>query len=458
MLKLVLIVSIVISVYANNKITLSKKEQTFLSNHIITCISTSTWEPFNTIQNNKLTGIAVDYWNNIEKQLRIKSKCKIVKNWSTVLYDIKHKKADLTIATTDTAKKEEYAVFSKAYVNFPIVIATKNSVGFISDISMLKNKKIAVGKNYTADHLLKKYYPSYHLIEVDNTNKALKLLCKGKVYAVVDILPVIAYKINKYGYSNIKISGKTPWNFHVKFMLRKDYATILPAINRAIDNITEEEKLYIYKKWVQIKPKTSYTLQEILIILSIFIIISFFIFFYIVHLKQEITKRKILENELEKLATIDKLTSIFNRYKMDISLEKQIEIAKRYKRPLSLIFFDIDHFKHINDTYGHKIGDIVLKQLSHMIQNSIRKSDIFGRWGGEEFLIILPETPKDEAIKIAEKLRRKIEKYKFDKIDRLTCSFGVTDFQENDTAETIMIKVDKKLYLAKETGRNRVKY
>ncbi len=458
MRKVILIIFAIIFLYGKGKITLSKKEQFFLNTHSMVCISTSTWEPFNTIKNHKLTGIAVDYWNNVKKQLQIKSKCKIEKNWSSVLYSIKHKKADLTISTTNTAKKEQYAVFSKAYVSFPIVIATKNSVGFISDMLMLKNKKIAIGKNYTINYLFKKYYPSYHLIEVDNTNQALKLLCKGKVYAVVDILPVIAYKINKYGYSNIKISGKTPWNFHVKFMLRKDYATILPAINRAINNITQEEKLNIYKKWIQIKPSVNYISWEIFIILSIFIIIAFFISFYIIHLKQEIKKRKTLENELEKLATTDRLTSIFNRYKMDISLEEQIEIAKRYKRPLSLIFFDIDHFKHINDTYGHKTGDTVLVQLSKIMQNSIRKSDIFGRWGGEEFLIILPETSKNEAISIAEKLRKKIENYKFDKIDRLTCSFGITDFQKNDTSETIMTRVDKKLYLAKKTGRNKIKY
>jgi len=177
---------------------------------------------------------------------------------------------------------------------------------------------------------------------------------------------------------------------------------------------------------------------------------------WVIYLKKEIKKREELEKELEILATTDRLTSIYNRYKMDISLEKQIEISKRYGRPLSFIYFDIDHFKKINDTFGHKIGDTVLKELSDLIKKSIRKSDIFGRWGGEEFLIILPETKKDVAIELAEKLRRIVQAHKFSKVRNITCSFGVANHRKGDDAQEVIIRIDKRLYVAKERGRNRV--
>jgi len=457
MLRMIIIFAILLPLYSD-KIILTKAEREFIDSHYIKCETTTTWQPFNTTKDGKLSGIAIDYWNIIKKQLHIKSYCTPVNSWSQVLYDIKNKKADISLCTADTPDKRKYAVFTKPYVKYPIVIATKNNVGFISDITLLKDKKIAVGKNYTSAQILKENYPNFHIIEAENIDEALKLLCQDKVYAVIDILPVIAYKINRYEFSSLKISGKTPWNFNVKFMIRNDYGLLVSSINKAIDNITEDEKVRIYSKWIKIKQKGLYSTNDVFIILFAFAIIVFLILFYVGYLRKEIRKRKVLESQLERLATFDKLTNIFNRYKMDLALEEQIEIAKRYNRDLSIIFFDIDHFKLINDDYGHKVGDIVLKELTKLVEKSIRKSDIFGRWGGEEFLIILPETTKEEAILLAEKLRKNIENHKFKKIKILTCSFGVTDYKKDDTFETIITRVDKKLYVAKKSGRNRVKY
>ncbi len=442
--------------YLYKPFILSQKEIKFLKNHTIRCISTATWAPFNTLKDGKLAGIAIDYWNIIKNKLQIDSKCKVANNWTTVLSDIKNKNSDITLATSITPKKKKYAIFSKPYASFPIVLATKKNIGFIPETRALKYKKIAVGKNYSVDELFEENYPKINIVKTKNTDEALKLLEEGKVFAVADILPVIAYKIDKYHFSDIKISGRTKWKFKVRMMVRKDYPELISSINKAIDSISTEEKIKIDRKWMAIRYGNGYSLKYILYIVGISAIIILIILAWIIYLKREISKRKKLEKELERLATIDRLTSIYNRYKMDISLQKHMEISKRYKRPLSFIYFDIDHFKRINDTFGHKVGDLVLIQLCSLIKNSIRKSDIFGRWGGEEFLIILPETKKEEAVELAEKLRQKVQNYKFDKIKHLTCSFGVTSNRENDNPEEIMIRIDKRLYKAKKEGRNRV--
>ncbi len=447
-----------ISNYIYNPLELTKKERLFIKSHIIKCISTPTWAPFNTMKNGKLVGIAIDYWSLIKKRLHLKSKCTIDNSWSNILYRIKHKTADLTISTTITPKREKYAVFSKPYSSFPIVIATRNNIGFISNMDFLKNKTVAVGKNYTIEKLIRKNYPSIKIIETKDTNMALKLVRDGRAFATADILPVIAYNINKYDFSNLKIAGRTPWKFSIRIMVRKDYKELIPAINKAINSITDEEKAKIYDSWISVHYQKGYTKNTILNIFIISIIIILITLTWIYYLQKEIAKRKKLEKELEKLATIDKLTSIYNRYKTDLSLHSQIEISKRYKRPLSLIFFDIDFFKKVNDSYGHKAGDMVLSKLCEIVSRSVRKSDIFGRWGGEEFLIILPETTEDEAISLAEKLRQKIEKYTFDKVKNITCSFGVTNYKNGDNSETIMMRVDKQLYKAKQNGRNRIEF
>ena len=440
----------------NAPLQLSKKEKDFIKSHRFICISTGSWEPFNVLKDNKLEGIGVDYWSSIKKEIGLKDKCILAKSFDEVLNAIKNKKADVVFAIGKTKDREKYALFSKPYCSFPIVIATRNNAGFIAKMSYLQNKIIVVGKNYTAAKLLKEHYPNFHLVEVKDIHTALQMVSNGKAYAAIDILPVISYKINKYSFANLKISGKTPLRFNVRIMVRKNLGELIPLINRAIDVMPKEKKERIYKKWVSvhyqqgIDPKTAY------LVFGIISIILLLIIGWAVHLKKEIARRKLLENELKKLATVDKLTSIYNRYKMDLSLEEQIEIAKRYERPLSIIFFDIDCFKKINDTYGHKVGDKVLKELAHLVSSKLRKSDIFGRWGGEEFLIILPETTKEEAIALAEKLRKYIQTYTFDKINKLTCSFGVTTLQNDDNYKTIITRVDKKLYKAKQNGRNRV--
>ncbi len=440
----------------NASLQLSNKEKDFIKSHRFICISTGSWEPFNVLKDNKLEGIGVDYWNFIKKEIGLKDKCIIAKSFDEVLNAIKNKKADVVFAIGKTKDREKYALFSKPYCSFPIVIATRNDVGFIAEMSYLKDKIIAVGKNYTSTQLLKEHYPNLHLLEVKDINTALNMVSTGKAYAAIDMLPVISYMINKYSFANLKISGKTPLTFHVRIMVRRGLKELIPLINQAIETIPKKIKDKIYKKWISVHYQQGIDPKTAFMLLGIVFIILVLIAGWAIHLKKEIARRKLLENELERLATIDKLTSIYNRYKMDLSLDEQVEIAKRYKRALSVIFFDIDFFKKVNDTYGHKVGDEVLKELVNLVSSHLRKSDIFGRWGGEEFLIILPETTKEEALKLAEKLRKYIQLHKFNKIEKLTCSFGVTSIKENDNSKTIIARVDKKLYKAKQNGRNRV--
>lgn len=162
--------------------------------------------------------------------------------------------------------------------------------------------------------------------------------------------------------------------------------------------------------------------------------------------------------KLEMISMMDVLTKINNRGKLDEEFQKELHKAERYGKVFSLILIDIDHFKKTNDQYGHDSGDKVLVEFARILKENVRKVDILGRWGGEEFLVILPETNRDNAIKVAEKIRRMIEEYAFPVSGKLTASFGVETYQEGDTVKEMFSRVDKKLYLAKEKGRNRVEY
>ena len=161
-------------------------------------------------------------------------------------------------------------------------------------------------------------------------------------------------------------------------------------------------------------------------------------------------------DELRNLSITDPLTGLYNRRRMNELLQEHLENVKRYEDPFSLILFDIDNFKLVNDHFGHNVGDQVLIMIAKITQNSLRKTDFISRWGGEEFLIVLPKTLIEEAVFIAEKLRQEIESATYSPHNKVTCSFGVTQYRDTLEIEEIVNKADNALYQAKNSGKNRV--
>lgn len=159
---------------------------------------------------------------------------------------------------------------------------------------------------------------------------------------------------------------------------------------------------------------------------------------------------------LEKQASTDPLTGIYNRLKLSQQVDSELKRAQRYHSELAVILFDIDHFKRINDNYGHLTGDAVLQDMARVVTKNLRDSDIFARWGGEEFMIVLPGTSVDQARTCAEKLRGIIAGHPFPVPTSVTVSLGVTGAIAEDSRETLTNRADQALYAAKENGRNRV--
>ena len=173
-------------------------------------------------------------------------------------------------------------------------------------------------------------------------------------------------------------------------------------------------------------------------------------------LNHEIQERKNAENELKKLASTDPLTLLFNRRKFQEVLELEINIDRRLRTGLFLIICDIDHFKQLNDKHGHDAGDSVLREFSALLKSILRETDTVARLGGEEFIILIPNTTDKVAVSIAEKLRNGIASHDFKTAGKITASFGITNFLAEDNAETATKRADIALYTAKENGRNRV--
>jgi diguanylate cyclase (GGDEF)-like protein len=189
-------------------------------------------------------------------------------------------------------------------------------------------------------------------------------------------------------------------------------------------------------------------------------------------LKKEIEERKKIANErkqllkelekknkiLKELAITDGLTGLYNHRFLIGRLSEEIAQSNRYSKNLSIIMFDIDHFKNINDTYGHQVGDEVLSKISSTIKNKLREVDIAGRFGGEEFLVILPNTSLENGYKVAEKIRESIMELKWESGKLSVTISGGVGLHKDENVTELITKADKYLYKAKENGRNRIEY
>jgi diguanylate cyclase (GGDEF)-like protein/PAS domain S-box-containing protein len=169
-------------------------------------------------------------------------------------------------------------------------------------------------------------------------------------------------------------------------------------------------------------------------------------------IRHDITDKK----EIEKLSKTDKLTGIYNRLKLDTDLISEINRVNRYRGKLSVIILDIDKFKSVNDRYGHQVGDSVLVDIANIVREHIRRTDIFGRWGGEEFMIICPQTNINAAQNLAEKLRIYVAEHDFETVGKKSASFGVAQYRIGEKGEDMIRRADEALYDAKNSGRNRV--
>lgn len=166
-----------------------------------------------------------------------------------------------------------------------------------------------------------------------------------------------------------------------------------------------------------------------------------------------------LEEQIAHVTTIsetDQLTQIYNRMRLSSIIEYEWNQNKRYSSSVTLVMFDIDHFKQINDRYGHDVGDLVLIEMCKLVSDNIRKTDSIGRWGGEEFMLVLPKSNGNEGIQAAEKIRRIIEGNLFTTAGKVTCSFGVAECMEVECITQWLKNVDLAMYEAKESGRNQV--
>ena len=450
--------------YKGGHIELNKNEIAYLDTNVIKYCINPDGLPFEGInEKGEHTGMSSDYYNLFEKMLSAKFELVKTKNWNESINYIKEHKCDMLALGMETPERKKYLNFTSSYLEVPLVVATRIEVPFINHILDLEGEKVGIIKGDAFVKILRQKYPSLNIIEVEDINEGLDSVKNGQLFAFIDTLASIGYEFQQNYFGELKIAGKIPENLKLSIAVIKEDKILLNILQKAVNNTTNEIHRRIFNKWLPIKYQKGmdYNLAWKISIAAIFLIIL------VIYWNRKIIKandllknaKKDIEEKnklLEKLSITDELTKIYNRRKLDELLQSELNRCERFSHTFSVAILDIDHFKKINDTYGHQMGDKVLIEIADTLKTHMRKTDYVGRFGGEEFVIICPESDKNGIYKLMENIRKDIQNHDFKGVGQVTASFGISILKEKDNIESLLKRADIALYQAKAAGRNKV--
>ena len=351
--------------------------------------------------------------------------------------------------------------FTPAYLSIPLVMATKPNVPFINDFKAIKNKKVGIVKGYAFNEIIRRKYPNIRVVDVKNITEGLQKVANGELFGFIGTLASIGYTVQKDFTGELKIAGKFPEKWELGIGVRNDDPLLFGIFSKAVQSIPLSLKQNILNKYIAIiyEQGTDYKLlSKVLILFALISIVATFYYRKLTKVNKELQR---LKDALQEQADHDPLTNLYNRRYFHNVADDIFNISKRNQNALSVLILDIDFFKKVNDTYGHNVGDTVIKTLSEIMQNSTRKSDVVARFGGEEFVILLPNTDINGAKNIGLKIAKAIEatpiQAKGNKPFHVTVSVGAASvIPEDKSIDDTINRADMALYEAKNSGRNRV--
>ncbi len=321
-------------------------------------------------------------------------------------------------------------------------------IGSIDPSSLIKEQKIkdllwnnkvkhVSADVATSEALRMMSHVIYDSVIIYDNDKAVGIITTKDTIRLLSNGSDLSQPITKYMSSPIRtIDENTSIQETIAFVQKENFKRVIVSNKEGIvvGQISQQELLSkVYSRWAEGLKSHGKELEEI---------------------------NKMLEaraSKFEEMAQLDALTGLANRSSFEEKMIDEFERIERYQtQAFSIIFFDIDHFKSINDTYGHLIGDHVLKSISTQCKSLLRTNDMLARWGGEEFVVILPMIDAEGAQIVAQKMRKYIEAYIFEQVGNITCSFGVSQYQLGDTPTALLHRCDNAMYEAKKAGRNRV--
>ncbi|OEU76394.1 MAG: diguanylate cyclase [Desulfuromonadales bacterium C00003068] len=407
------------------------------------------WMPFEEIKDDIHYGIAADYMTLFQQKLPVPIELVKTASWTESIIKAQRRECDIYSLAASTPARRKYMDFTTPYITLPVVIATTNDKIYIESVEDILTEKIGIVQGYAIAEALRFKYPHANIVEVASITDGLQKVESGELYCYIDNLMVIAEQIQKQFTGTIKVSGRIKDEVKLAIGTRNDEPLLNSIFHKLIPTVAPDEKQAIYNRWVSVNQEMAFDYHLFWTLFGVFALISGF---YAVHFHQLNKYNRMLL----KLSETDKLTDLYNRCKLDELLLEKEQLFYRYQTACGVAILDIDHFKQINDSYGHQTGDSVLIELSKLMTESLRTTDVIGRWGGEEFLIIAPNSDTQETTIMAEKMLERIRSHRFQKIGALTASCGVCSFNDGKDIQNTIRLADEALYKAKSLGRDQV--
>ncbi len=413
--------------------------------------------PFEAIDdNNRFVGISASFMAYFAETLGLRYDLQFTANWDDTLKLASQGGCDIVAMLNDSPSRREYLNFTQPYLLGDIVILTLAEQGYLDGVNMLRDKKVVLPRGWRVAELMQHNYPEISLFLVDDFDQALQAVADGKAYATMDNLRSAIWQLQAKGIDSLAITGQTPFNDAFRVGVRKDDPLLLSALDKAIASMPSQIRSDIIERGFRLPPREAGIPGWLWQIGAALLAFTLLLLWRQRTLRRFASALSVKNQELEQLSEHDHLTGCSNRFKLDRILGQEVERAQRYHRPLSVILYDLDHFKRINDHFGHLFGDAVLCATVGKVQQLVRQQDCLGRWGGEEFLIICPETNRLQAIMLAEKIRVALAGLRVHEGVAITASFGVAEIAEGQTVAQLIQQADHAMYAAKQAGRNTV--
>lgn len=468
-------------IYGSRKVqdsfSLDDREKAFIKQHPTIRFRIRTGRPpFEFEQNGQADGLAVEYLKVISQKVGITPRFVLDdSNFETAFNMVeKGREAFDTLAflVKNEARSRRFA-FGDAYLSYPMMIISYKNGPYIGKTSDLAGKNVAVEQGFLTNEWLKRDFPEINIIPAVSTKDALQMVNDEEVDAYIGNLAVANYMMVHGGMENLKIVAPSEYgNIKYHFIAPREWPELTSILSKGYRSLSPHEHSTLQQRWFSVQMVERVDYELLWKVLGGIALVGLWILWWnrklriqknktdnaLLQLQQTQALLKIKYDELEELSVTDKLTSLYNRLKLDEVLQNEFERARRYHTSFGLIMMDIDFFKQVNDTYGHQIGDMVLVEIAGILKTHFRSIDTVGRWGGEEFLVICPQTGREGLMKLAEHLRDTVEKHEFPEVGHKTASFGAALYTDDDSIETLISRADAALYQSKETGRNKVTF
>jgi len=409
------------------------------------------WPPFEQIDaQGQHVGIAADLLKLVAQRSGLNLKLVPTANWDESLAASQAGRCQLMSFLNQSPKRDAWLLFTAPLLTDENVFITREEHPFIADPATLVGQTLVLPKGTSVEERLRREFPQLQILLVDSEAQALAAVNERRADLTLRSLIVAASTIKREGWFNLKIAGQLPgYGNQLRIGVIKSQPGLRERLNEAVLSITPTQRQAVVDEHVRVNVVTALDTRPLWALGGVLLAVLLTSAYWISRLRK-------LNLQLQRVSQSDALTGLRNRHDFDVLHERELERSRRHGKALSVVLLDVDFFKRVNDEMGHPAGDRVLQEVAGLLKQGARSIDHVIRWGGEEFLLLCPDTSAEQAKSLAERLLQAARQHDFGLGRAVTLSAGVATLEPQDVPGGMFKQVDSALYQAKKTGRDRV--